>query len=118
MQFFIFWNLKPKGLTIFFTKLQISVKDYLPSCICLYASLLWITPNSDVHTDNLCCQDFEGKNNTLNKKIGGFPENDWNIAFVIFYTLFLLCVGFSASKWENIYLRVEGKKTSLPSRCW
>ena len=89
MQFFIFWNLKPKGLTIFFTKLQISVKDYLPSCICLYASLLWITPNSDVHTDNLCCQDFEGKNNTLNKKIGGFPENDWNIAFVIFYTLFL-----------------------------
>ena len=98
------------GLIVFFTKLQITVKHYLPSCIRMYVSLLWITPNSDVHTDNLCCQDFEGKNNTLNKKIGGFPENDWNIAFVIFYTLFLLCVGFSASKWENIYLRVEGKK--------
>lgn len=35
---------------------------------------------------------------------------DQNIAFVIFNNLFLLCVGFSASKWENVYLRVEGKK--------
>lgn len=34
----------------------------------------------------------------------------WNIALVIFNTLFLLCVGFSSSKWENIYLRAEGKK--------
>ena len=109
-QFFIFWNLKLKGLTVFFTKLQITVKDYLPSCTCMYVSLLWITPSSDAHTDNLCCQDFEGKNNTLNKKIGGFPENDWNIAFVIFYTL-SCCVLGSVLQNGKIYIwELKGKK--------
>lgn len=44
------------------------------------------------------------------RRFKGFLQIDWNIAFVIFNTLFLLCVGFSASKWENRYLRVEGKK--------
>lgn len=67
----------------------------------MYVSLPRITPNSDVPTDNLCSQDFEGKNNISNKKIGGFPENDWNIAFVIFCTLFLLG---SVLQNEKIYI--------------
>lgn len=55
----------------------------------MYASLSWITPNSDVHTDNLCCQDFEGKNNTLSKKIGGFPENGLEYSLCDFQYSFL-----------------------------
>lgn len=73
-------------------------------------SLLWITLNSDVHTDNLCCQDFEGKNNTLNKKIGCFPEKRLDCSLCDFQYALLPCVRFSTSKWENIYLRVEGKE--------
>lgn len=67
-------------------------------------SFLQITPSSEVHTDNLYCQDCEGKNNTLNKKIRGFSANKLAYSRCDFNTLFLLCVGFSASKWENTYI--------------